>query len=42
MRYVQPDSPPKVQQVIIAYPADKMNLKMNLDFASQTLREAKS
>gem|GEM_PF-2747085 len=42
MRCVYPDSPPKVQQVIIAYSADKMKLKMNLDFASQTLREAKS
>ena len=27
---------------MIAYPAKNMNLKMNLDFTSQTLREAKS
>ena len=27
---------------MIAYPVGKMKLKMNLDFASQTLREVKS
>ena len=27
---------------MIAYPAGKMKFKMNLDFASQRLREAKS
>ncbi len=42
MRSIYPESQPKVQRVMIAYPADKMKLKMNLDIASQTLSEAKS